>query len=131
MRINKNKNPKNKMVVSYFSRFGNKTCRIVKGLFLLLAASALLLGCAAQQPVEPTYTDMYESHQYLIQTVTNEIVTTVFVARYVETNKVFRIAEPITDFGGYNFDSVGQDKIPAANELEFQCVGESCEIKRE
>lgn len=102
---------------------------IVKVLCLLLAVS-VLSSCSAQKQ-ERDWNDMYEVRTYDIHTevVTNEIVTTVFISRCVETNKVVKVAEPATDFGGYEFQPIGEDINVPTNELEFQCVDGSCGIK--
>lgn len=125
MFTSQNKKTKSKNGCWLFSIFGMNP-DIVKASALLLLMSVLLLGCATQVE-EPRYTDMYETRQYEVRTITNEIITTTFVARYVETNAVKIIAEPITDFGGYEFKPIGEE---AEVEFEFQCTDGSCEVKK-
>lgn len=119
--------------------------------FLALTALTLFIGCSATETNEPKWNDMYEVRVYDIhtETITNEIVTTVFICRQTETNKVVKVAEPVTDFGGYEFeghnpfDSRGHWKVaPAVKQNlttapvvkqnfttpEFQCVDGSCGI---
>lgn len=106
-----------------YSRFVRKT------LLGLAAASVLpfLFACSSPQPsAEPVWNDMYEVRSYQIETVTNEIVTTVFVARYVETNKLVKVEKEVEDFGGYEFQPIEEGP---KGELEFQCLDGSCGIK--
>ena len=78
---------------------------------------------------------MYELRSYQVEVITNEIVTTVFISAHTETNRLVKIAEPVTDFGGYEFAPF----VPATNdfvdieppsrhtqEFEFQCLDGSC-----
>lgn len=124
----KNKNKKSKTSwLSDYSVLGNIP-NIVKVSCLLLTVSVLLLGCATKS-VEPEYNDMYEVRQYQIQTITNEIVTTVFIAKYVETNKVVKAEKEVEDFGGYEFEPIGEDINVPANGIEFQCTDGSCEVR--
>lgn len=131
MLINNTNSKSKKMVVSYFSNFGN-IYNVVKApaLFLLLVSVLLFSGCATKS-AELEYNDMYETRQYQIETqiVTNEIVTTVFIAKYVETNAVKAVAAPITDFGGYEFEPIGKGINVLTNGIEFQCTDGSCEVR--
>ena len=78
---------------------------------------------------------MYEVRQYDIHTevITNEIITTVFICRQVETNKVISVAKEAEDFGGYEFHPIGEAEEPVVKQNlttpEFQCVDGSCEVK--
>lgn len=95
-----------------------------------LTALSLLIGCTATTKTdEPKWNDMYEVRQYQIETVTNEIVTTVFIAKYVETNKVVKAEKEVKDFGGYEFEPVGKDINAPTNGIEFQCTDGSCEVR--
>ena len=99
--------------------------------FLMLTALTLFIGCSATQtPDEPKWNDMYEVKVYDIhtETITNEIVTTVFICRQTETNKVIATQKEVEDFGGYEFEPIGKDINVPTNELEFQCVDGSCGI---
>ena len=131
MLINNTNSNSKKMVVSYFSNFGN-IYNVVKApaLFLLLVSVLLFSGCATKS-AELEYNDMYETRQYQIETqiVTNEIVTTVFIAKYVETNKAVKAEKKVEDFGGYEFEPIGKDINAPTNGIEFQCVDGSCELK--
>lgn len=109
---------------------------IRKALLGLVAVSVLTLcSCKTSESVsEPVWNDMYELRSYQIEVVTNEIVTTVFISAHTETNRLVKIAEPVTDFGGYEFAPL----VPATNDfvdtevpsdhtqIEFQCVDGSC-----
>lgn len=100
---------------------------IVKVLCLLLAVSVLSSCSTAKQ--EKDWNDMYEVRSYQIETVTNEIVTTVFLARYVETNKIVNVGKEVEDFGGYEFQPIGEDINVPTSGIEFQCLDGSCAIK--
>lgn len=108
-----------------------------KALLGLVAVSVLTLcSCKTSEPVsEPVWNDMYELRSYQVEVITNEIVTTVFISAHTETNRLVKIAEPVTDFGGYEFAPF----VPATNdfvdieppsrhtqEFEFQCLDGSC-----
>ncbi len=123
--MNKSKTKsKNKMVVSHFSILG-LTSRIVIALVLLLLVSSLLSACSTTQTDEPKWTDFYEVKSYEIktETITNEIITTVFMAKYTETNKVVVVKDQY-DFGGYEFEPIEEKPC------DFQCVGDTCEVKK-
>ena len=98
-------------------------------LLLMLTALTLFIGCSATQTDEPKWNDMYEVLSYQVETITNEIITTVFICRQTETNKVVKAAKEAEDFGGYEFEPIGKDINVPTNELEFQCVDGSCGIK--
>lgn len=108
-----------------------------KALLGLVAVSVLsLCSCKTSEPAsEPVWNDMYELRSYQVEVITNEIVTTVFISAHTETNRLVKIAEPVTDFGGYEFAPL----VPATNdfvdieppshqtqEFEFQCFDGSC-----
>ena len=110
-----------------------RTLIIVKASVLLLLMSCLLSACSTTQTDEPKYTDFYEVKQYEIktETYTNEIITTVFIQKFVETNKVSVItSEVATDFGGYEFEPIEVKEEPTSGQIEFQCVDGSCEVKK-
>ena len=97
--------------------------------FLMLTALTLFIGCSATtQTDEPKWNDMYEVRSYDIHTevITNEIITTVFICRQTETNKVIATQKEVEDFGGYEFEPIGEEP---KGEIEFQCVDGSCSIK--
>ena len=98
-------------------------------LLLMLTALTLFIGCSATQTDEPKWNDMYEVLSYQVETITNEIITTVFICRQTETNKVVKAAKEAEDFGGYEFEPIGKDINVPSSELEFQCVDGSCGIK--
>lgn len=146
---NKNQNLKNGC--QSFLAFLRMNKHIVKVSCLLLTVSVLLSACSTTQTGEPKWNDMYEVRTYDIhtETITNEIITTVFIQRLTETNKVVKIAEP-TDFGGYEFEGhnpfdsrghwkvapIGKENLTTAPVVkqyfttpEFQCVDGSCGIK--
>lgn len=101
--------------------------------------SLLLSACASsQEQVEMPYSDMYEVKNIQVETITNEITTTIFIAKFVETNRLSRaVSGSITDFGGYEFEDIKLDEkgfvdgeTPAGQtQIEFQCVDGSCGIK--
>ena len=102
---------------------------IRKALLGLVAVSVLTLcSCKTSEPVsEPVWNDMYELRSYQVEVITNEIVTTVFISAHTETNRLVKIAEPVTDFGGYEFEPLKpaeESKDPGL--IEFQCVDGSC-----
>lgn len=103
---------------------------IGKTLCLLLIATVLPLftACSTTQTDEPKWNDMYEVRSYQVETITNEIITTVFICRQTETNKVISVAKEAEDFGGYEFEPIGEAEEPKG-EIEFQCVDGSCEVK--
>ena len=80
---------------------------IGKTLCLLLIATALTLlsACSTTETNEPKWNDMYEVRSYQVETITNEIITTVFICRQTETNKVIATQKEVEDFGGYEFDN--------------------------
>lgn len=97
--------------------------------FLMLTALTLFIGCSTTQtPDEPKWNDMYEVKTYEVktETYTNEIITTVFICRQTETNKVMKVEKEVDDFGGYEFEPFGE---APKGELEFQCVDGSCSVK--
>ena len=100
---------------------------IGKTLCLLLIATALTLftACSTTETNEPTWNDMYEVRSYQVETITNEIITTVFICRQTETNKLVSVEKEEVDFGGYEFQPI--EEAPKG-ELEFQCVDGSCGI---
>ena len=106
---------------------------IVKVAVLLLPLSVLLFGCSTAEKQEPTWNDMYEVRSYQVETITNEIITTVFICRQTETNKVISVAKEAEDFGGYEFQPIGEAEEPVVKQNlttpEFQCVDGSCEVK--
>ena len=106
---------------------------IGKTLCLLLIATVLPLftACQTTQTDEPKWNDMYEVRQYDIHTevITNEIITTVFICRQVETNKVISVAKEAKDFGGYEFQPIEPVVKQNLTTPEFQCVDGSCEVK--
>ena len=98
--------------------------------FLMLTALTLFIGCSATtQTDEPKWTDFYEVKSYQIETITNEIITTVFISKFVETNKVIATQKEVEDFGGYEFEPIGEDINVPTNGIEFQCVDGSCEVR--
>ena len=118
------------------------TWRVVKealktwSLVGLSVLSLFLVACSTTQTDEPKYTDFYEVKQYEVktETYTNEIITTVFIQKFVETNKVSVITNEIaTDFGGYEFEPLMEVEEPVIKQNlttpEFQCVDGSCEVK--
>ena len=123
MFINQNKQSKSKNNCQLFSILGMKL-NIVKVAVLLLPLS-VLLACSSQKQ-EPTWNDMYEVRSYQVETITNEIITTVFICRQTETNKLVSVEKEEVDFGGYEFEPIGE---APKGELEFQCVDGSCEVK--
>lgn len=133
--IKSKQNTKHSRLSSYYGFLGNAYC---KRIALLLTVSVLLLSACATKPVGPEYNDMYEVRQYQIETVTNEIVTTVFIAKYVETNKAVKAEKEVEDFGGYEFEYsetntknfVDSEKPFGDTQIEFQCVDGSCEVKK-
>ena len=105
--------------------------------FLMLTALTLFIGCSATQtPDEPKWNDMYEVKTYEVktETYTNEIITTVFICRQTETNKVIATQKEVEDFGGYEFEYsetntknfVDSEKPFGDTQIEFQCVDGSC-----
>ena len=125
MFINQNKQSKSKNNCQLFSILGMKL-NIVKVAVLLLPLSVLLFGCSTAEKQEPTWNDMYEVRSYQVETITNEIITTVFICRQTETNKLVSVEKEEVDFGGYEFEPIGE---APKGELEFQCVDGSCEVK--
>ena len=98
--------------------------------FLMLTALTLFIGCSATtQTDEPTWNDMYEVRSYQVETITNEIITTVFICRQTETNKLVSVEKEEVDFGGYEFEPIGEDINVPTNGIEFQCTDGSCSIK--
>lgn len=75
---------------------------------------------------------MYEIRSYQVEVITNEIVTTVFISAHTETNKLFKVAEPVTDFGGYDFDYIEPIEPVVTDNFttppELQCVDGSCSL---
>ena len=104
---------------------------IVKVSCLLLTVSVLplLTACQTTQTDEPKWNDMYEVRSYQVETITNEIITTVFICRQTETNKLVSVEKEEVDFGGYEFQPIGKDINVPTNGIEFQCVDGSCEVK--
>ena len=104
--------------------------------FLMLTALTLFIGCSTTQtPDEPKWNDMYEVRTYEVktETYTNEIITTVFICRQTETNKVIATQKEVEDFGGYEFEPIVEAEEPVVKQNlttpEFQCVDGSCGIK--
>lgn len=105
---------------------------IVKVLCLLLAVS-VLSSCSAQKQ-ERDWNDMYEVRSYQIETVTNEIITTVFISKFTETNKVLSTKmSVVNDDSGYVWDYIDEKNVSKnvnGNVIEFQCVDGSCELDK-
>ena len=101
---------------------------IGKTMCLLLALTFLpfLSACSTAEKQEPTWNDMYEVRSYQVETITNEIITTVFICRQTETNKLVSVEKEEVDFGGYEFQPI--EEAPKG-EIELQCVDGSCEVK--
>lgn len=104
---------------------------IGKTLCLLLIATVLPLftACQTTETNEPKWNDMYEVRSYQVETITNEIITTVFISKFTETNKVVKVAKEAEDFGGYEFEPIGKDINVPTSGIEFQCLDGSCGIK--
>lgn len=104
---------------------------IGKTLCLLLIATALTLftACSTAEKQEPTWNDMYEVRSYQVETITNEIITTVFICRQTETNKVLSAKmSVVNDDSGYDWDYIDEKNV-SSDVIEFQCVDGSCEVK--
>ena len=96
-----------------------------KALLGLVAASVLTL-CSCKTS-EPVWNDMYEIRSYQVEVITNEIVTTFFISAHTETNKLVKGSEPVTDFGGYEFEPLKPaEEAEDPGAIEFQCVDGSC-----
>lgn len=124
--------------------------KVPRFLFLLLAASVLsfLPGCVSAPKSEIGYNDMYEVRSFQVETVTNEIVTTVFILRLSETNTIKETARQINlpnlkpqDDSDYDWDFVysqgasngvvDNEKPDGHTQIEFQCVDGTCEVKEQ
>lgn len=101
--------------------------------FLMLTALTLFIGCSTTQtPDEPKWNDMYEVKTYEVktETYTNEIITTVFICRQTETNKVLSTKmSVVNDDSGYDWDYIDEKNV-SSDVIEFQCVDGSCEVKK-
>jgi len=131
--MNKSKQKSKTSWLSDYYGFLGLHKHIVKVAVLLLPLSVLplLTACSTTETNEPKWNDMYEVKTYEVktETITNEIITTVFICRQTETNKVMKVEKEVEDFGGYEFEPIGEDINVPTNGIEFQCVDGSCGIK--
>ena len=131
--MNKSKQKSKTSWLSDYYGFLGITYHIVKVAVLLLPLSVLLFGCATAEKQEPTWNDMYEVRSYQVETITNEIITTVFICRQTETNKVLSTKmSVVNDDSGYDWDYLDEKNVSQnvnENGIEFQCVDGSCGIK--
>ena len=98
---------------------------------LALTALTLLSACSTTETNEPKWNDFYEVRSYDIHTevITNEIITTVFIAKYAETN-LYRIPQgSVVEAVGDSFEVIPYDYEASSRTPEFQCVDGSCGVK--
>ena len=129
--MNKSKQKSKTSWLSDYYGFLGLHKHIVKVAVLLLPLSVLplLTACSTTETNEPTWNDMYEVRSYQVETITNEIITTVFICRQTETNKLVSVEKEEVDFGGYEFEPIGKDINVPTNGIELQCVDGSCGIE--